>query len=42
VNVPHYVLIQATYGTTGGLQAELLDRIGKCIFPIPEAPVTQG
>src|SRR5262249_13749757 len=24
VNAPHYVLIQATYGTTGGMQAELL------------------
>src|SRR5206468_1583436 len=25
VNAPHYVLIQATYGTTGGMHAELLE-----------------
>src|SRR5262249_672852 len=25
VNAPHYVLLQATYGTTGGIQAELLE-----------------
>ena len=34
VNAPHYVLIQATYGTTGGMQAKLLE-----IDPTPGAPV---
>src|SRR5207253_227105 len=34
VNAPHYVLIQATYGTTGGMQAKLLE-----IDPAPGAPV---
>src|SRR5262245_38191272 len=35
VNAPHYVLIQATYGTTGGMQAELL-----AIDPGPPGPPT--
>ena len=28
--------------TTDLQRDALLDRIGKCIFPIPEVPVTQG
>jgi hypothetical protein len=35
VNAPHYVLIQAIYGTTGGMHAKLLE-----IDPAPSGPAT--